>query len=103
MSLENLCSNIFSPEMKVVTNSVRHKSYTASTAEKPVLDAAGVHLRLPLLWVHWRPWGGHPAWVEEVGLEAPQVSSRKENGAAWVCNRVLQGEHAGGGGEALAV
>lgn len=61
--------------------------------------------------MHRQPRSGHPAWVEEVGLEAPQVGSRREGGAeaalsrgeAPICARVLEGEQAGGGGEADGV
>lgn len=59
----------------------------------------------------WRPWSSHSAWVEEVGLQAPQVGSWRESGAetplprgeALICARVLEGEHAGGRGEAEGV
>lgn len=65
----------------------------------------------PCLWLHRRPWGGHPAWVEEVGLETPQVCSWRKGGAetsvfrgeASICARFLEGEQAGGGGEAECV
>lgn len=61
--------------------------------------------------MHRRPRSGHPARVEEIGLEAPQVGTRRESGAetplfrgeAWICARVLEGEQAGSGGEAEGV
>lgn len=76
-----------------------------------MLDVVGVLFWSPWMWLHWRPWSGHPAWVEEVGLEAPQVSSRREGGAetplsgreASIWTRVLKGQQAGGGGEADGV
>ena len=70
-------------------------------------DGVSVWSWLPWRWVCRRPWSRHPAWVEEVGLEISQVSPRRKSGAEmplaretsfWA--RVLEGEQAGGGGEA---
>lgn len=60
--------------------------------------------------MRWRPRGGDPAGVEDVGLEAAQVASWREGGAdappsggAAAIGGLLQGEQAGGGGEAAGV
>lgn len=57
-----------------------------------------------------RPRGGDPARVEDVGLEAAPVASRWEGGAdappcrgAAAVGRFLEGEQAGGGGQAAGV
>lgn len=64
----------------------------------------------PWLRGRWRPRGGDPARVEDVGLEAAPVASRWEGGAdappsrgAAAIGRFLQGEQAGGGGQAAGV
>lgn len=62
---------------------------------------------LPVRWERWRPWRRHPARVEEVGLVVTQVYYRGKGGAGTPLSRkaslrdgVLEGEQAGGGGEA---
>lgn len=69
--------------------------------EKPLLDAAGVCS--PWLWVHWGPCSGNPAWVEEVGLEAVQVGSRREGGGASIWPGLLEGVKTWGGGDTNGV